>query len=79
MSSEPEQVDHPSHYQMPGGLEVIDLVEHMPFNLGNAVKYICRAGKKPGMMFDKDIEKAIWYLRRELERCGPSGEPWRST
>lgn len=63
-----EQVDHPRHYQMPGGIEVIDLVEHLPFSLGNCVKYICRAGQKPGVDALTDLRKASWYLAREIAR-----------
>ena len=70
MSDEYEQIDHPPHYQLPGGIEVIDLVEHMTFNLGNAVKYICRAGSKPGVHAAIDLKKAGWYIARELERIG---------
>ena len=40
----------------------------MNFNLGNAVKYICRAGKKEKNTLVGDLEKAIWYLQRELDR-----------
>lgn len=69
MSDQPyEQVDHPQHYQMPGGVEVIDLVEHLPFNVGNAVKYACRAGKKPGVDIVTDLRKSLWYIQREIDR-----------
>ena len=61
------RVDHPSHYnEHPSGVECIDIVEHMSFNLGNAVKYIWRAGLKGAER--EDLEKARWYLNRELER-----------
>ncbi len=61
-------VDHPQHYQFPGGVEVIDLVEHLSFNTGNAIKYLARAGRKPGADAVTDIEKAIWYCQREIAR-----------
>lgn len=62
-----ETVDHPKHYNTnPSGVECITVVEHMSFNLGNAIKYIWRAGDKG--KFEEDIKKAIWYLNRELER-----------
>ena len=63
---EHHNVNHPSHYQGKG-LECIQVIEafNLGFNLGNAVKYILRAGKK-GMRAE-DIEKAIWYLNRELK------------
>lgn len=63
------QVNHPQHY---GGktntYEAIKVIEawNLNFNLGNAVKYISRAGKKDSSNFNQDIEKAIWYLNREL-------------
>jgi DNA-binding MarR family transcriptional regulator len=63
----PELVDHPAHYnQHPSGVECIDVVEHMSFNLGNAMKYIWRADEKGSPV--TDIEKAIWYLEREKSR-----------
>ena len=40
----------------------------MGFNLGNAIKYLWRAGLKPGVCYDTDLEKAIWYIQREIER-----------
>lgn len=63
-----DKVDHPAHYnQHPSGIECIDVVEHMNFNLGNAVKYIWRAGlKSPDAL--TDLEKARWYIEREMQR-----------
>jgi len=66
-----EKVDHPPHY---GGkddvYEAIKVIEAwgLNFSLGNAVKYICRAGKKPGASALEDLRKAAWYLNHELER-----------
>ena len=64
------QVNHPNHYNG-GQVEVIDLIEDwgLGFCLGNAVKYICRAGKK-GEKADRkvDLEKAVWYLDRAIEK-----------
>lgn len=59
--------DHPKHYNT-GKIEVIDFIEdqQLNFNTGNAVKYISRAGKKDQEKHAEDIEKAIWYLNREL-------------
>lgn len=60
-------VDHPTHYnQHPSGIECIDVVEHMGFNLGNAIKYIWRADHKEAPL--EDLEKAVWYVKREIER-----------
>ena len=64
---EKEAVNHPKHYNSnPSGVECITVVEHMNFCLGNAMKYIWRAGEKGDAK--EDIRKAIWYLNRELER-----------
>lgn len=64
-------VNHPSHYTQYEGIEIIDLTEQMSFNKGNAVKYICRSGFKPVGDLNKeieDLEKAKFYITRELER-----------
>lgn len=62
-----EAVNHPSHYT-DGKIEVIDFIEDkgLGFCLGNAVKYISRAGKKDKSKEAEDIKKAIWYLNRYL-------------
>ncbi len=55
---------------VPKAHQAIDVIEawRLNFHLGNAIKYILRAGRKPGEHFADDVEKAIWYLRRELNR-----------
>lgn len=63
-----DPVNHPSHYTQYKGLEVIDLVEQMNFNSGNVVKYVARAGFKDRDKHIQDLEKAKWYLEREIER-----------
>lgn len=61
------EVNHPEHYNShPSGVECIDVVEHMTFNLGNAVKYIWRADLKGNTV--QDLDKAIWYIQREKQR-----------
>lgn len=64
-------VDHPFHYNM-GDIEVIDAIEAWDFgqgfNRGNAIKYIVRAGMKEGSDEIEDLEKAKWYISREIER-----------
>lgn len=70
IAARPETVNHPPHYNM-GGVEVIDAIEAwgLGFNLGNAVKYIARAGKKGGPeKLLEDLRKARWYLDREIAR-----------
>lgn len=62
-----DAVNHPAHY---GGAdnpyEAIKVIEAwaLGFNLGNAVKYISRAGKKDARL--QDLKKAAWYLQREI-------------
>lgn len=64
-----EKVNHPNHY---GGAdnpyEAIKVIEawDLNFNLGNATKYISRAGKKGEIT--EDLKKAIWYLQREVKK-----------
>ena len=68
-----EQVDHPEHYNNhPAGIECIDVVEEMSFNIGNAIKYLWRNGLKDGQPADQDLRKAIWYIEREISRCKES-------
>lgn len=65
-----DNVSHPSHYVegWSNGAEVIDLTEHLSFCAGNVVKYVCRAGRKDPDKYVEDLEKARWYLGREIER-----------
>lgn len=59
-----DQVNHPNHYNQ-GKFEVIDVIADwkLDFCLGNAVKYIARAGHKDVSKTKEDLEKAIWYLQ----------------
>ena len=61
-----EMVNHPDHYKG-NRFEAIDIIEDfkLSFCLGNAIKYILRCDKKENRK--KDLEKAIWYLKREIE------------
>ena len=63
----PDMVNHPPHYTT-GKFEVIDFIEdkELGFHLGNAVKYIVRAGKKDVNAEIQDLEKASWYLERQI-------------
>jgi hypothetical protein len=66
---DPTGVNHPKHYNLhPAGIECIDVIEEMTHNVGAAIKYCWRAGLKSGENTSKDLDKAIWYLRREKER-----------
>lgn len=63
-------VKRPAHYTThPSGIECIQITEYMNFCLGNAMKYIWRAGLKGDAI--QDLEKAKWYLEREIERLKP--------
>lgn len=70
MSELNDPVNHPAHYTAYKGVEVIDLTEQLNFNRGNAVKYIARAGLKDPAKEAEDLQKAIFYLNRELKRIG---------
>lgn len=60
-------VNYPKHYRKhPSGVECIQVTEHMSFCLGNAVKYIWRAGEKGNTI--QDLQKAVWYINREISR-----------
>lgn len=63
-----ENVNHPSHYTS-GGIETIDFIEakELGFCLGNAIKYIARAGKKDKNKTIEDLEKAKWYIDRRIQ------------
>ena len=60
-----DPVNHPAHYKV-GGIETIDFIEAkgLNYNLGNVVKYITRADLKGNRK--ENLEKALWYLKREL-------------
>lgn len=72
-----DNVNHPKHYTSdPSGIECIDITRHRNFNVGNAIKYLWRAGLK--IDTDKssinkqieDLEKAVWYIVDEIHRLG---------
>ncbi len=62
-------INHPPHY-LKGGIEAIDVIEawDLPFNLGNVIKYICRAGNKHGEEPMQDLKKAKCYLDRYIKK-----------
>lgn len=67
-----DPINHPSHYTShPSGVECITITEHMGFNLGNALKYVWRADLKGDAI--QDLEKARWYIDRELEKRRTTG------
>lgn len=72
---DPEGVAHPAHYnQDPSGVECIDIVRWRNFNVGNAIKYLWRAGLKAGTDEEpkakqiNDLKKAIFYIQDEIKR-----------
>lgn len=62
------EINHPAYYTQ--GIEAIDFIEshRLNFSLGNAVKYIVRAGLKDGEPTLEALQKAVWYLEREIAR-----------
>ena len=62
-----DNVNNPKHYKF-DGVEVIQLTEQLPFNRGNVIKYVARAGRKESKNELEDLKKARWYLDREITR-----------
>ena len=61
-----DNVNNPKHYNShPSGIECIQVVEHMNFNIGNAIKYLWRTDHKNGL---EDLKKAAWYINREIAK-----------
>ncbi len=76
MEENNERVQHPSHYTWLKelcGVEVIDITRHMDFDLGNAVKYLLRAGHKSEEGYTdrektvEDLRKAVWYINDRID------------
>lgn len=70
-----DKVNHPSHYTSdPSGVECIQITRHRNFNVGNAIKYLWRAGLKEDASLDnlekeiQDLEKAAFYIQDEIKR-----------
>ena len=71
----------PSHYTR-GSIEVWDFIrdQDLNYHLGNAIKYICRAGYKSPATKVEDLKKAIHYLENELQHTAlPQSKPGRSS
>lgn len=81
-----DPINNPKHYTgHPSGAECIEIAEWFPFNLGNAIKYIWRAGIKGDRL--EDLKKARWYVDREIARLetdidrkesAANGDPYRT-
>ena len=64
----PADPTNPAHYRShASGVECIQITEHLGFCLGNAIKYIWRAGEREAKTIE-DLRKAVWYLEREIAR-----------
>ena len=70
-----DNVNHPAHYNShPSGIECIEIARHHNFNIGNAIKYLWRAGLKSEKGMEdadkqvEDLRKAIFYINDEIER-----------
>ena len=62
-------VNHPQHYTSdPSGVECIQITRHRNFNIGNAIKYLWRAGIKDDTKTIEDLEKAVFYINDEIKR-----------
>lgn len=78
--TKPDMVNHPPHYtsspakcsKCGHGIECIDVVQHMNFSIGNAVKYLWRAGLKNDAI--EDLKKAVWYINTEIAKREASGD-----
>lgn len=63
-----EAVNHPAHYNT-GKIEAWAAIEdwNLGFHLGNAIKYVARAGKKDKAREIEDLRKAVQYINRQIE------------
>lgn len=74
-NQEIDMVNHPKHYTSdPSGVECIDITRHRNFNVGNAIKYLWRAGIKEDASKSikqkqiEDLQKAVFYINDEIKR-----------
>ena len=64
-----DPVNNPKHYVSdPSGVECIQVTRHRNFNIGNAIKYLWRAGLKDSNATTQDLRKAIFYIEDEIKR-----------
>jgi hypothetical protein len=68
-----DPVNHPAHYCLQNGAELIDIIEHLPYNRAAAIKYVFRAGVKEPEKEVQDLRKALWMINREIERITKAG------
>lgn len=69
-----DSINHPSHYTShPSGVECISITQWYDFSIGNAIKYLWRAGLKKDSSLDdvvkeiEDLKKAIWYINNKIK------------
>ena len=66
-----DNINRPEHYSShPSGIECIQIAEHHDFLIGNAIKYLWRAGIKSTDTEIQDLKKAIWYIERKIKLLG---------
>lgn len=77
-----DNVNHPAHYTShPSGIECIEVIRHYCFSIGNAIKYLWRAGLKKEQGIDEidkeieDLKKAIWYINDRIHQLEMSRKP----
>jgi len=71
-----DSVTHPKHYTSdPSGVECLEIVRHRNFNIGNAIKYLWRAGLKDENTQVEDLQKALFYISDEIVRLTSSKAP----
>lgn len=65
---ENDNVNHPKHYTShPSGIECIEIAKHHDFCIGNALKYLWRAGIKNNETEIEDLEKSVWYIKQKIK------------
>lgn len=74
-----ERVKHPKHYQHPSGVECIDIIKWENCCIGAAMKYLWRAGRKPGVDAIEDLEKAKQFIDFEIGRINEERDAARNT
>lgn len=71
-----DSVEHPPHYTSdPSGVECLQITRHRNFNVGNAFKYLWRAGLKDGATDIEDLQKARFYIDDEIKRLQELNPP----
>jgi hypothetical protein len=74
MANQKDDPINPNHYKRLGDFSAIHVLVkwNLGFELGNALKYIQRAGTKPGASEVDDLKKAVWYINRKIHLLDPN-------